>query len=136
MRRINSISFSALLINITVTRNQYWTLKSVSMKKKNKIGRNRSDKHKRSNLLVCRILWKNFARLLQSLASTAQNTTKTQRSYLMSLLYFERPFELAVIKRTNQCVSFMFPDVQLSDFLNFHGGATSFDSLLKAFETS
>ena len=44
--------------------------------------------------------------------------------------------EPTVIKKANQFVSFKFGDVQLLDVMNFLGGATSFDSFLKAYKTA
>ena len=40
------------------------------------------------------------------------------------------------IKKANQFISFIFGNIQLLDIMNFLGGATSLDSLLKAFQTS
>ena len=39
------------------------------------------------------------------------------------------------MKKANQFVSFTFGDIQLLDIMNFLGGATSLDSLLKAYKT-
>ena len=44
--------------------------------------------------------------------------------------------EPIVIKKANQFVSFKFADVQLLDIMDFLGGATSFDSFLKAYKTA
>ena len=55
--------------------------------------------------------------------------------YLLPILLNERQIEPAVIKKTNQFVSFKFGDVQLLDIMNFLGGATSLDSFLKAYKT-
>ena len=53
----------------------------------------------------------------------------------MPILVNERQIEPTLIKKANQVVSFKFGDVQLLDFLNFLGGATSLDSFLKAYKT-
>ena len=58
------------------------------------------------------------------------------KSYLFSILINERIMEPTVIKKANQFVSFKFVDVQLLDIVNFLGGATSFDSFLKAHKTA
>ena len=57
------------------------------------------------------------------------------KSYLLPVLVNERGFEPAVIKKANQFVSFKFGEIQLLDIMNFLGGATSFDSFLKAYKT-
>ena len=54
------------------------------------------------------------------------------KSYLLPILINERNMEPIVIKKANQFVSFKIGDVQLLDVMNFLGGATSFDSFLKA----
>ena len=58
------------------------------------------------------------------------------KSYLLPTLVNERNIEPTVIKKSNQFISFKFGDNQLLDILNFHGGATSLDSFLKAHKTS
>ena len=58
------------------------------------------------------------------------------KSYLLPILINERNMEPIVIKKANQFVSFQFGDVQLLDFMNFFGGATSLESFLKAYKTS
>ena len=57
------------------------------------------------------------------------------KSYLLPILVNERDIEPTVIKKANQFVSFKFGDIQLLDFMNFLGGATSLDSFLKAYQT-
>ena len=58
------------------------------------------------------------------------------KSNLLPILVNERDIELTVIKKANQFISFKFGDIQLLDILNFLGGATSLDSILKAYKTS
>ena len=58
------------------------------------------------------------------------------KSYLLLILINESNIEPTVIGKANQFVSFIFGDVQLLDFLNFLGGATSLDSFLKAYKTA
>ena len=58
------------------------------------------------------------------------------KSYLLPILVNERDIEPTVIKKVNQFISFRFGVIQLSDRMNFHGGATSLDSFLKAYKTS
>ena len=58
------------------------------------------------------------------------------KSYLLPTLVNERDFELTVIKKANQFISFKFDDIQLLNIKNFLGGATSLDSFLKAYKTS
>ena len=58
------------------------------------------------------------------------------KSYLLPILVNERDIEPTVIKKANQFTAFKFGDIQLMDFMNFLGGATSLDSFLKAYETS
>ena len=57
------------------------------------------------------------------------------KSYLLPILFNERQIEPTVIKKAYQFVSFKFGDVQLLDIMKFFGGATSLDSLLKAYKT-
>ena len=57
------------------------------------------------------------------------------KSYMLPIPLNERQTETAVINKANQFVSFKFGDVQLLDFMNFLGGATSLDSFLKAYKT-
>ena len=52
------------------------------------------------------------------------------KSYLLPILVNEQDIEPTVIKKANQFVSFRFGDIQLLDFMNFLGGATSLDSFL------
>ena len=58
------------------------------------------------------------------------------KSYLLPILVNERYIEPTVIRKANQFISFKFGDIQLLDIRNFLGGATSFDSFLKAYKTS
>ena len=58
------------------------------------------------------------------------------KSYLLPILVNERDTELTVIKKANQFIAFNFGDLQLLDIMNFLGGATSIDSVLKAYRTS
>ena len=58
------------------------------------------------------------------------------RSYLLPIPVNERDIEPTVIKKANQFISFKFGDIQLLDFMNFLGGATSLGSFLKAYKTS
>ena len=58
------------------------------------------------------------------------------KSYLLPILVNVRDFELTVIKKANQFISFKFGDNQLLDIMNFLGRATSLDSILKAYKTS
>ena len=57
------------------------------------------------------------------------------KSYLLPIHINERNMEPTVIKQANQFVSFKFGDVQLLDIMNLLGGATSFDSFLRAYKT-
>ena len=57
------------------------------------------------------------------------------KSYLIPILSNGRQIEPTVIKKAKQFVSFKFGDVQLLDFMNFFGGATSLDSFLKSYKT-
>ena len=54
----------------------------------------------------------------------------------MPLVVNEQGIEPIKIKKSIQFVSFKFADIQLPDKLNFFGGATSFDSSLKAYKAS
>ena len=54
---------------------------------------------------------------------------------MLPILVNERDIEPTVIKKANQFVSFKFGDIQLLDIMNFLGGATSLDFLLKAYKT-
>ena len=58
------------------------------------------------------------------------------KSYLIHILVNEQDIEPPVIKKVNQIFSFKFGDIQLLDLLNFLGGATGLDSILKAYKTS
>ena len=58
------------------------------------------------------------------------------KSYLLPSPINERDIEPTVMKKANQFISFKFGDIQLLDIMNFLGGATSFDSFLKAYKTS
>ena len=58
------------------------------------------------------------------------------KSYSLPILVNERDIEPTVIKKANQFFSFKFGVFQLMDIMNFLGGATSFDSFLKAYKTS
>ena len=53
---------------------------------------------------------------------------------MLPILVNERDIEPTVIKKAKQFISFKFGDIQLFDILNFPGGATSFDSFLKAYK--
>ena len=57
------------------------------------------------------------------------------KPYLVPILVNERDIETTVIKKANQFISFKFGDIQLLDIMNFLGGATSLDSILKAYKT-
>ena len=58
------------------------------------------------------------------------------KSYLLPILINERNMEPTVIEKAHQFVSFKFGDFQLLDIMNFLGGATSLDSILKAYKTA
>ena len=137
--RVNLFKFLPLWINVVVARNQYWNLKiNVSKKKKkSKICRYSFYKHKRINVLICRITWKDIATFLQSLASTTQkNDIKLIKSYWLLVFVNERKIEPIVIEKSNQFVSFKFGDVQLVDIFNCLGAATSLKYFLKAYKAS
>ena len=57
------------------------------------------------------------------------------KSNLLPLLVNEGAIEPIMLKKANQFVSFRFEDLQLLDILGFLGGATNFDSFLKASKT-
>ena len=63
---------------------------------------------------------------------SAKYDINTIKSYLLPIFFIEGQIEPAVIKNANKFVSFNFGDVQLLDFINFRGGATSLDSFPKA----
>ena len=71
------------------------------------------------------------------LVSTVQNTNLINliKSYLLPILVSEQDIE-PVIKKANQFILFKIGDIQLLDIMNFHGGATSLDSFLKAYKMS
>ena len=58
------------------------------------------------------------------------------KSFSLPILINERDIEPIVIKKANQFISFKLGDIQLLDIMNFVGGATSLDSILKAYKTS
>ena len=58
------------------------------------------------------------------------------KSYLLPILVTERDIAATVIKKANQFISFKFGDIELLDIMNFLGGATSLDSILKAYKIS
>ena len=58
------------------------------------------------------------------------------KSYLLAILVNDRDIETTVIKKANQFIWFKFGDIQPLEILNFLGGATSLDSILKAYKTS
>ena len=58
------------------------------------------------------------------------------KSYMLPILINELDIEPTVIKKANQFISFKFGYFQLLDIMNFHGGATSLDSFLKAYKSS
>ena len=55
--------------------------------------------------------------------------------YLLSILVNQRDIDPTVIKKANQFISFKFGDIQQLDTMNFLGGETSLDSVLKAYKT-
>ena len=57
------------------------------------------------------------------------------KSYLLAILVNERDIEPTVIKKANQFISFDFGDIQLLDIMNFPGGATCLDTILKVCKT-
>ena len=67
--------------------------------------------------------------------NSAKHDINLIKSYLLPIHVNEQKIEPTVIKKANRFVSFKFGDVQLLDIINFLGGATSLDSLLKAYET-
>ena len=56
--------------------------------------------------------------------------------YLLPILVNERDIEPTVTKQSNQFILFEFDDFQVLDILNILGGASSLDSILKAYKTS
>ena len=54
------------------------------------------------------------------------------KNYLLPILVKEQDIEPTVIRKVNQFILFKFGTIQLLDFMNFPGGATSLDSFLKA----
>ena len=57
------------------------------------------------------------------------------KSYLLPILVNQRDNETTVIKKANHFISSKFGDFQLLDIKNFLSGATSLDSILKAYKT-
>ena len=55
------------------------------------------------------------------------------KSYWLPMRVNKRDIEPTVIKKDNQIVSFKFGDIQLLNIMKFLGGATSLDSILKAY---
>ena len=68
--------------------------------------------------------------------NSAKHDINLIKSYLLPILTNERNMEPIVVKKANQFVSFKFGDAQLLDIINFLGGATGFDSFLKAYKTA
>ena len=68
--------------------------------------------------------------------NSAKHDLNSIKSYLFPILVNERDIEPTVIKKANQFISFKFGENQLLIIMNFLGGATSFDSFLKAYKTS
>ena len=58
------------------------------------------------------------------------------KSYRTPYLIKEKEIEVSIIKKVNESVSFKFGDVQLLGIMKFLGGATTFDSFLKAYKAS
>ena len=58
------------------------------------------------------------------------------KSYLIPYLIRDKEQETSVIKKSNDFISFKFGDVQYLDIMKFLGGATTFDSYLKAYTAS
>ena len=58
------------------------------------------------------------------------------KSYLLPNFVNGRDIETTVIKKSNQFIKLKLGGNQLLDILNFHGGATSLGSILKAYKTS
>ena len=56
-------------------------------------------------------------------------------SHLLPILVNKRNIELTVIKKVNRFNSFKLGLTQLLKIMNFPGGATSLDSMLKAYKT-
>ena len=68
--------------------------------------------------------------------SSAKYDLNLVKSYLLPILVNERAIEATAIKRANQLISLKFGETQLLDIMNTLGGATSFDSFLKAYKPS
>ena len=58
------------------------------------------------------------------------------KSFSLPILVNERDIKPTVVKKPNQLIVFKFGGIRLMDILNFPGGATSLDSVLKAYKTS
>ena len=58
------------------------------------------------------------------------------KPYFLPFLVNEQDIEPTVIKKANQFISLKFGDIQRLDINTFLGGATSLDSILKAYKTS
>ena len=68
--------------------------------------------------------------------SSAKYDLNLIKSYLLPVLVNVRDIEPTGIKKAIQFISFIFGVIQLLVIMNFLGGATSFDSFLKAYRTS
>ena len=66
--------------------------------------------------------------------NSPKNENNLIESYLLPNPVIERDIEPTVIKKANQFVPFKFGDNQLLYIMNFPGGATAFDSFLKAYK--
>ena len=79
-------------------------------------------------------LQEHFERYCNTLSILSFNSAKYDinyiKSHLLPILVNEQQIEPTVIKKANQFVPSTFGDVQLLDFMNFSGGATSLDSFL------
>ena len=84
------------------------------------------------------MLQKHFERFRNTLPvfgfNSARYDIKSMKFYLLPILVNERLIEPTVIKKANQFVFFKFDNVQLLDIMNFLGGATSLDSILKDYK--
>ena len=68
--------------------------------------------------------------------NSATNDRKLNKSFLQPIFINQRNIKPIIIKKANQFISFKFGDIQLLDTMNFFGGATNLDSILKAYKTS
>ena len=136
--KLNWAAFWKSSPNVTINGRNWEDLTWIKTNTKTKIVSPLSSyRSKNISYLNLSSIWNDIVMYYLCPVSTVQNMISIfLQPFLLPILVNERDIEPTVIKKANQFISFKTGDIQLLDIMNFLGGATSLDLILKEYRTS